>query len=230
MNRLVGFLEYGKALEHLDAFVAEQTAEELQSLDHWIQLRDELALYTSLVPASLSPLRGAERNAASQPTEQRGLDWVMALARLEFAAMIATFTQVPQPFAAVRPSPYELPRYGQLVSEAFNEHFVALRQDEQLRRLARGEGTPTDLLRYGRRLVLTKALWHALSADPCGWGGKRRVSIGEQKAGAGCHPAGAVVTIGSVSFKGGPDRRPQETRFSYLWRDAENVRLFLQGN
>ena len=162
VNRLVGYLEYGKALEYLDALVAQRSVEELQSLDEWIQYRDELVIYTSLVPELARPQQPKGGDSGGPPIERRGLAWVMALARLELAAMAATFTPLPQPFAAVRPTSYELPQYRQLLAEAFQEHYFALQHDELLRRLAQGQGTPTDLLRYGRRLVLTKALWQAL--------------------------------------------------------------------
>ena len=162
--RLVGFLEYGKALQNFDTLISTLTEYEREAVDELVKERDEFAVYTNLsrglqrVPSSLAEVAGAgDRN----DFQQRGLAWVMALARVELGAMLAGFTHVPSPFEAVRPSQYEMLQYIELLQDGARTHFWALRNDPALRQVARLSPQRTEVLSYSRRLVITRAMLRA---------------------------------------------------------------------
>jgi len=167
VRRLVGYYEYGRALEHFDTLLEQVDDQELAAIEEIIQGRDELAVYTNLSrrfqtePSILadsdnSPLKGVER---------RGFGWVLALARVELGAMLAGFTDRQQPFAAVRPSRYELPQYADLLLDGLQTHYWALKQerDGQLKQVVRGNVPIQRLLVYGRRVMLTRAFLQAVA-------------------------------------------------------------------
>ena len=76
--RIVGFLEYGRALEMLDELARRCTAEELEVIDEIIRDREE---YTVFPLASHVPPSAQQRPASYEAEEQsdgggRGLSWV----------------------------------------------------------------------------------------------------------------------------------------------------------
>lgn len=61
VRRLVGFYEYGNALEDLDQLVSLSTEEDLEAIDEIISDRPEFDVYLTL-PESFSP--GSQADAA----------------------------------------------------------------------------------------------------------------------------------------------------------------------
>ena len=162
VNRLVGYLEYGRALALLDRLMESVSPAELEAIDEMIEQRDEYAVYTNLSrrlepkPDSLS-----ERIEGSQSTEQRGLAWIMGLARVELGAMAVGFTDQPDPFNLNRPGRYELPAYSEVLADSMRTHYWALQTDPVAQNVKREIHTDTQGIAYARRVTLAIELVRA---------------------------------------------------------------------
>ena len=154
VNRVVGFLEYSRALALLDRLLDTATPAELEAMDSLVRHRDEFAVYTNLSrrmelePSTL----GEGKDAGMNNGPQRGLAWVMALARVELGAMAAGFTDQPDPFSWGRPSRLELPAYKEILTDGMRSHYWALRSDPTARRLV--FHTEPQAIAYARRVTL----------------------------------------------------------------------------
>jgi hypothetical protein len=84
----------------------------------------------------------------------------MALARVELAAMLATFTRTPRPFESLRPTPLESRAYLELLRDGARTHYWAMKSDPGALRIIR---TSADerLLAYGNRLTLARTFIRA---------------------------------------------------------------------
>jgi len=165
VNRIVGYNEYRKSLEYLDTLVANSTAEELEAIDAFIKQHDEFAVITNLSPRwrRQQTLLAESPNGPQDNFERRGLDWMMALARIEVGAMLAGFTSQPQPFVVVRPSKLELNAYRELLLDGVRSHFFAMRSDPLLVHIAKGKGRDRQNLAYGRRVFVTLSMLDAMA-------------------------------------------------------------------
>ena len=148
--RVVGFYEYANALNNFDTLVNQLDDDELAAIDEIVAERDE---YTVFVTAPM-----AEPQDQQAGGERRGFAWVMALARLELASMLATLTNTPAPFQAVKPTKLEFDAYVQLLLEGARAHYEALARDPILERVTKMSPAEPTVLAYARRLVLR---------DPC---------------------------------------------------------------
>ena len=158
--RLVGFLEYGKALQLLDALVSRSTIEEIEAFDAIVKERDELAVFTHLsrrVQPAPSRLEEPPQNA-NDDFERRGIRWLTALARVEFGSMLAAFTTVDHPFAATRPTAFDQFEFLSILLDGARTHYWALMQDPNLARVSRESPRQPEVLSYTRRLGLIQAL------------------------------------------------------------------------
>jgi len=157
--RVVGFLEYSSALRNFDELVSKATQAELAAIDQLVQERPEftvninLALRLANRPTTLLPVGGSAGNT------RRGLAWVMALARVELGAILATFDAHPNPFAIVRPSEFEWEAYRDIVLDDAEAHYWGLSLDPDLQRVA--DLRPgREILAYIRRITVAIALLH----------------------------------------------------------------------
>src|SRR5262245_19681093 len=164
--RIVGFLEYAKALESLDQLAALINEYELAAIDDIDKSEPEFTVYTNIARRlELGRSTLAERTQNEKDDfARRGFKWVTALARVELGAMLAGFTEHPQPFAAVAGQGYDRAEFKELLLDGSKMHFWALTQDpgftEIMRRL-----TPTGTtLAYLRRLNVALAFVYALGA------------------------------------------------------------------
>jgi hypothetical protein len=157
VNRLVGFDEYRQALMLVEALVRQSTPEEIEAYDQIVKSYDEYAIYTNL-----SRMVEKDQTAVSEePAKPRddfrrhGLQWLMALARVELAAMLGTFTRTPRPFETLRPTALESRAYLELLRDGARTHYWAMRNDPDAVRIVR---TSADerLLAYGNRLTLAR--------------------------------------------------------------------------
>jgi hypothetical protein len=130
VTRMVGYLEYGRALALLDGLVRRATPEELKVIDEFIASRPEYTVYTNLSrkwenqPSSLS-----EAATPGDSFARQGLPWVMALARVELGALVAGFTERARPFAVLPPTAYEYQAFRSMMLDSLRSHYHALRQD-----------------------------------------------------------------------------------------------------
>ena len=156
MYRLVGFFEYARALESFDSLLKHASSEELAVIDQIVKQSPELTVYTNL-----------SRHLETRPStlcepfqaggfEQRGFGWVVPLARLEYAAMHAGFTHLPQSFTAVNPTDYEIDEYKELLLDGLRTHVWALLNDAELRQVTSNGSSGTRLLAYFRRALLAQ--------------------------------------------------------------------------
>ncbi|HUG89859.1 MAG TPA: hypothetical protein VML55_03435, partial [Planctomycetaceae bacterium] len=121
--RLVGFIEYGAAVELLERFVSTASREELELADELVRERPEFAVYTNLSRhiEGATFLREQPRHARDDFC-RRGLDWVLGLARVEVGALLAGFTSHPRPFGAVAPQTYGVEAYRELLVDGLRTH------------------------------------------------------------------------------------------------------------
>lgn len=162
---LVGYFEYGMALRQFDQLLARLTDAERTAISNFI------AEHTALSVRAMVPNKSSNAEmeiAATQPETRRGLDWVMALARIEFASMLATFTGTTDPFVTVKPSQYELPAYKELLGEGVRMHHAAMLNDPAVRSLSSLDSDDPKLQAYSRRLGLTRKMLRAYAKSGVG--------------------------------------------------------------
>jgi hypothetical protein len=159
--RVVGTLEYLSALRHLDAFLNVATAEELAAAERIVSSRPQFTVYTKLADSTRAGPAKPSSPAADQKAGQRkGLKWVVALARVEAGAILATFTKVASPFEIVGPNRWELPAYKELLLDGAQTHFWGLVNDPYVKVLA-SKVPDSEMLAYIRRLTLARAMLNA---------------------------------------------------------------------
>lgn len=171
--RVVGFLEYGMALQNFDRLLNVASAEELAVAEEIIKDRDEFIVHTNLSRRYEDDFA----RAAKGDRARRGLGWIMALARVELGAMRAGFTDERNPFERVRPSRYELPQYAEIMFDSARTHYLALGKDPIAHRYARWNGAPItpgrsdprtrvlaeqQAIAYARRTVIASQFAHAV--------------------------------------------------------------------
>ncbi len=173
--RLVGFLEYGTALDHLDRLLAVVSPEEIAVIEEIVKQRDEFIVYTNLSRRYEDDFVRAVKGDRAK----HGLGWVTALARVELGAMRAGFTDERNPFERVPPSRYELPQYAEILFDSARTHYLALGNDPVAQgfarwsgppitpgRIARGERLPTEqqAIAYARRTVIASQFVDAVES------------------------------------------------------------------
>ena len=84
------------------------------------------------------------------------LAWVVALARLEVGAVLATYTDHPRPFHAAGPSRYERAAYREPLEDAMHTHLAMLPRSIRWDLASRADSR--ELLRLHRHLQLTARL------------------------------------------------------------------------
>ena len=159
--RLVGYYEYANALNDLDTLINQSTDEELYELDKMVAERDEFTVYTNL-SQKLSSGASSLDEPRDEKREQRGLRWVTALARTELGAILAASTGTPKPFEIVANPKFDLEQYRKLLLDGARTHYWALANDPQLREVTRSLKVNTQVLSYGRRLVMARAMLRAV--------------------------------------------------------------------
>lgn len=163
VNRLVGFLEYTKALESFDELAALAKYEEMKAIDEILKSEPEFTVYTNLsrrLEQGRSSLAETPRGPSDDFARQ-GFNWVTALARVEVGAMLAGFTNHPTPFAAVAGKGYDLVEYKEMLLDGAKLHFWALTNDPEFLELAKGFKPNGVTLTYVRRLNVATAFVYA---------------------------------------------------------------------
>jgi hypothetical protein len=162
--RLVGFLEYGKSLQFLDAFVKSASEEELKVADEIVRDQDQFVVYTNLSRNLQETSFFNERveDNVEGSSRQHGLDWNMALARVELGAMLAGFTSHQQPFEVVQPTDYDAEAFQEVLTDGMRTHYWSLKKDPVVKNIYKS-GIPEDkLLTYGRHATMALAFLEAV--------------------------------------------------------------------
>lgn len=147
LKRVVGMLEYYLALRYLQPVWDEATAAERKAMDRIVKDAPELAFF-SLLPTD---------EKSSQ--KRHSMIWVLALARLEFNAIMAGFSHADRPFAWSADDTEVQQAYDALLWEALQLHLGELVDEpDLLDSLSRQKVPDTGLLSTMKRLSLTDAL------------------------------------------------------------------------
>lgn len=162
MRRLVGYLEYTRALSLLDPLVASASSEELKLMDQIVASRPEYTVYTNIsrrIPKQVATSLD-EPAAANDTFAKRGLAWVMALARVELGAMLAGYTGQREPFAVLPPTRFEMPAYAEMLTDGARVHYWSLRNDPVVALYAsfRNLGVPQVAQQFGRQIDESQAI------------------------------------------------------------------------
>jgi hypothetical protein len=163
INRLVGFLEYTKALESFDALAELANYEEMKAIDEIIKSEPEFTVYTNL-SRRLEQGRSSLAETPNGPNDdfaRKGFNWITALARVEVGAMLAGFTNHPTPFAAVAGKGYDLVEYKEMLLDGAKLHFWALTNDPDFLELSKGFKPNGMTITYVRRLNVATAFVYA---------------------------------------------------------------------
>jgi len=174
VRRLVGFYEYGNALSDLDELVGLASEEDLEAIDEIISDRSEFDVYLTL-PDAFTPEAEYDSAASSLVGNQgsgnefrkSGLSWVTALARVEFGAMIAGFTDYPNPFRDVSPQSHDYRSVMQLLLEGVTGHYAGLSKAPQFTgkgKVKRRDATIQNALTLSRRARIARAMLAPLLA------------------------------------------------------------------
>jgi hypothetical protein len=159
INRLVGFLEYTKALENFDQLEALANHDEMLAIDEFIKSEPEFTVYTNL-SRRLEQGRSTLAEKPAMPGDEfsrKGFRWVTALARVEVAAMLAGFTGHPSPFAAVAGKGYDVVEYKEMIIDGAKFHFWSLSRDPEFVDLLTRFRPSGLTLAYVRRLNVATA-------------------------------------------------------------------------
>lgn len=179
VQRLVGYLEYSRALALLDLVVSQSSLDEQYIMDDIVRSKPEFTIYTNLSRrVSASPTALDEAPAEENDTfARKGLAWVMALARVELGAMVAGFSDRADPFRAFPPTPQELPAYKEILLDSARSHYAALQNDPvadffwgyrnrqltlQQRAASRPEVNELQAIAYVRRAVIAGQMVEAV--------------------------------------------------------------------
>ena len=160
IKRLVGYFEYANCLLNLDQLLSNTTQLEFEALDAYVRRRPEYSVLTNLAseleqgPSTLSsPRAGVLR--------RKGLDWMLALARVELGTMLAGFSPTVAPFEVVGYTDYDLVAYKSLLLDGVRTHYWALIGDPDLAGVLNMKDM-SRVLSYSRRLVMVRAMLRAV--------------------------------------------------------------------
>ena len=174
--RIVGFFEYGKSLELLDKFVGEASMPEMNIAEEIIQSQDAFRLRTNLSSKieQLSPLSEQSNNPRGD-FSRHGLEWMLALARVEIGAMLAAFTSHAEPFLSVAPTtvrtekervnsrPFGTDAFGELLMDGLRTHYWSVVREDVVNNYFKSGVPENHLLTYGRRAILGQQFVRAVS-------------------------------------------------------------------
>lgn len=163
INRLVGFLEYSKALEAFDQLAALASYDEMNAIDEIIKSEPEFIVFTNLSRrAEQGRSSLAEKpNGPNDDFSRKGFRWVTALARVEVGAMLAGFTDHPNPFAAVAGKGYDIVEFKEMLIDGAKIHFWALANDPDFAELTKSFKPDGNTLTFVRRLNVATAFVYA---------------------------------------------------------------------
>lgn len=92
----------------------------------------------------------------------------MALARVEFASILAAFTETPDPYVSVRPTAYELPAYKELLLDAAAMHYWGLARDPGVKQVRKISPANPAVLAYSRRMGMARKMVGGLAKASAG--------------------------------------------------------------
>ena len=162
------------SLGYFEELLRRLTDEEREAVTQFIAENDAFTVHSNL-SRRLTGAAGMQAYKTSTPSSssskpetgnsyaKRGLPWVMALARIEYASILAAFTTSADPFVNVRPTSVELPAYKELLADGIRMHYFSLHRDPALRRVVNISPDNPVVLSYSRRLGLARKMLTAVA-------------------------------------------------------------------
>ena len=135
IHRIVGYSEYANALHYLDKLAAELTEEEFSAIEEIIQSEPEFKIFTNLSRKIQPPntVLAETQDTGDGTYGRHGFRWITALARVEVAAILTSYSLHPDPFGVVVGSGYDLEEYRNLIQEGARTHVWSLNNDRMFR-------------------------------------------------------------------------------------------------
>jgi hypothetical protein len=135
----------------------------MNAIDEIIKSEPEFTVFTNLsrrLEQGRSSL--AEKpNGPNDDFSRKGFRWVTALARVEVGAMLAGFTDHPNPFAAVVGKGYDIAEFKEMLLDGAKLHFWALANDPDFVEITKAFKPDGQTLTYVRRLNVATAFVYA---------------------------------------------------------------------
>ncbi len=176
------------ALNYFEQLLKKTNEEQQKEIEEFIADNESFTIYTGLAQrvqppktmlreypqkkgkAAAKPAIKADTDsyASESANKQGGLSWAMALARVELASVLATFTPIPDPFVSVRPTQFELPAYKELLLDGVAMHYWTLSKDPATKRVTSVSPDDPTVLAYSRRLSLSRKMLRGLAKASVG--------------------------------------------------------------
>lgn len=142
--RVVGYLEYGSALKKLTSLAKTLRADEFQAMDMVVRDDPHYDIF-------LQPVGSSRKRRAGEDGKRSGLAAVIALARIEYASILAAFSRPQVPFPPVPQRSIDRDVFDELLLESALQHAQALAHATR-KTPPRGQLLPL----YGRALLAVK--------------------------------------------------------------------------
>ena len=164
VRRLVGFYEYGNALDHLDQLTSMSDEEDFDAINEILADHREFDLFVKL-PDGFRGSTSGDGVEDRQDNRRSGLEWIIALARVEFGAMVSGFTSHPNPYQSVQPESFSYNATMQLLLEGVEGHYLALLDAKNLHAKLmdlHGDDQVRTALAKSRRVRIARMMLQAL--------------------------------------------------------------------
>lgn len=176
------------ALGYFEQLLRKTSKEEQEEIEDFVGENESFTIHTHLArrvqPAqstllsypkgkpgpTLKKASNSTPSASSEHNEnaRTGLSWAMALARIEFASVLAAFTEATDPYVAVRPTKFELPAYKQLLLDGVATHYWTLAKDPAVKQVSKISPSNPVILAFTRRLSLSRKMLRGLAKAAVG--------------------------------------------------------------
>ncbi len=163
-RRVVGYLEYGRALDVFSELVSMSDEEDLAAYDAIIGTRSEFSVFNTM-PEGFEETGDESRNQVASKTGETGLaranlglPWLVALARLEFGAILAGFTEHPDPYQYLQPDSFAYTETMQMLLEGVASHYLTLQNDEVQEQYIKENANVQGALTLSRRVRIARAM------------------------------------------------------------------------
>jgi hypothetical protein len=171
--RIVGFVEYAQAVQHLDKFVEEATLGEFKVAEEIIRSQEAFRLDTNLSRKTENPNPLSEQSANPRDDFSRhGLEWMLALARVELGAMLAGFTTHAEPFLSQAPTtfrkergkglPFGMAAYRELLMDGLRSHYWSVVRQNLIAEYYKTGVPENHLLTQSRRAIVGRQFARAV--------------------------------------------------------------------
>ena len=134
--------------------------EEIEAMDQIVAEKPEFTIYANLskkLQAGPSTL-DASNKYSDDDGARRGLAWIMALARIEFGAMLTGYSDAKNPFSYFPLHKFDLEEYRSLLMDGAKTHYWALVKDPKLKEVTETSPENPIVLAYSRRLLIARTM------------------------------------------------------------------------